>query len=129
VFSVSGWSLPGPVNITIEMVGQASIPLLLFALGTRMVDINLREWRIGVLGAVLCPVTGMLMVLLVRPWLELPPLQDSLLFVFGALPPAVLNYLVAERYRQEPAKVASIVLLANLAAFITIPMVLVFALR
>lgn len=127
-FSLSGLALPEPVAVTIEMVGQASIPLLLFALGTRMVDIDLREWRIGALGAVLCPVTGVLIVSLIRPWLQLPALQDSLLLVFGALPPAVLNYLVAERYRQEPAKVASVVLFGNLAAVISIPIVLVFAL-
>jgi len=127
-FSLTGARLPEPVHVTIEMIGQASIPLLLFSLGTRMIDIDLRHWRVGALGAVLCPATGVLIVLLLRPWLELPPLQDSLLLVFGALPPAVLNYLVAERYRQEPAKVASIVLLGNLGAFISIPIVLAFAL-
>jgi predicted permease len=128
-FSVSGLVLPGPVDVTIEMIGQASIPLLLFALGTRMIDIDLRQWRLGLLGAVLCPVTGLLVVLAVRPFLDLPPLQDSLLLLFAALPPAVLNYLVAERYSQEPGKVASIVLIGNLAAFISIPLVLPFALR
>jgi hypothetical protein len=35
--------------------------------------------------------------------------------VFGALPPAVLNYVFAERYRQEPDKVASIVMIGNVA--------------
>lgn len=128
-FSVSGLALPGPLDVTIDMVGQASIPLLLFSLGTRMIDIDLREWRLGLLGAVLCPATGLLVVLAVRPFLDLPPLQASLLLLFGALPPAVLNYLVAERYRQEPAKVASIVLIGNLAAFATIPLVLPFALQ
>lgn len=128
-FSVSGLVLPGPVNVTIEMIGQASIPLLLFALGTRMIDIDLRQWRLGLLGAVLCPVTGLLVVLVVRPVLDLPPLQQSLLLLFGALPPAVLNFLVAERYEQEPGKVASIVLMGNLAAFVSIPLVLPFALQ
>lgn len=128
-FSVSGLALPGPLDAAIDMVGQASIPLLLFSLGTRMIDIDLREWRLGLLGAVLCPATGLLVVLAVRPFLDLPPLQASLLLLFGALPPAVLNYLVAERYRQEPAKVASIVLIGNLAAFVTIPLVLPFALQ
>lgn len=127
-FSVSGLSLPGPVEVTIEMIGHASIPLLLFALGTRMIDIDLRQWRLGLLGAVLCPVTGLLVVLAVRPFLDLPPLQDSLLLLFAVLPPAVLNYLVAERYQQEPGKVASIVLIGNLAAFVSIPLVLPFAL-
>jgi malate permease and related proteins len=65
----------------------------------------------------------------VRPFLQLTPLQNSLLFLFGALPPAVLNYLVAERYRQDPGKVASIVMLGNLAAFVSLPVALAFVLR
>jgi len=51
-----------------------------------------------------------------------------LLILFGALPPAVLNYLVAERYHQQPQLVASIVLMGNLAALLFIPLVLVFIL-
>jgi hypothetical protein len=127
-FSLFRWDVPTPVRETINLLGQASIPLLLFALGTRLTRIDFSEWRIGVLGAVLCPLTGVVMVLLVRPFLDLTPLQTSLLLVFGALPPAVLNYLVAEQYRQEPGKVASIVLIGNLAGFISLPIALAFAL-
>lgn len=127
-FSLFRWDVPTPVRETVSLLGQASIPLLLFALGTRLTRIDFSEWRIGVLGAVLCPLTGVVMVLLVRPFLELTPLQTSLLLVFGALPPAVLNYLVAEQYRQEPGKVASIVLIGNLAGFISLPIALAFAL-
>jgi len=127
-FSLFRWDVPTPVRETVNLLGQASIPLLLFALGTRLTRIDFSEWRIGVLGAILCPLTGVIMVLLVRPFLELTPLQTSLLLVFGALPPAVLNYLVAEQYRQEPGKVASIVLIGNLAGFISLPIALAFAL-
>jgi predicted permease len=127
-FSLFRWDVPTPVRETVNLLGQASIPLLLFALGTRLTRIDFSEWRIGVLGAILCPLTGVVMVLLARPFLELTPLQTSLLLVFGALPPAVLNYLVAEQYRQEPGKVASIVLIGNLAGFISLPIALAFAL-
>lgn len=127
-FSLFRWDVPTPVRETVNLLGQASIPLLLFALGTRLTRIDFNEWRIGVLGAFLCPLTGGVMVLLVRPFLDLTPLQTSLLLVFGALPPAVLNYLVAEQYRQEPGKVASIVLIGNLAGFISLPIALAFAL-
>ncbi|MDO8704731.1 MAG: AEC family transporter [Sulfuricaulis sp.] len=128
-FSLLSWTIPAPLSEAIGMLGQASIPLLLFALGTRLTRIDFGEWRIGVLGAVACPLTGVLMVVLVRPFLDLTALQASLLFVFGALPPAVLNYLVAEQYRQEPDKVASIVLLGNLAGLISLPIALAFVLR
>ena len=52
----------------------------------------------------------------------------AMLFVFGALPPAVLNFLFAERYRQEPQRVASIVLIGNLAALIFLPLALAWVL-
>ena len=127
-FGVFRWSVPQPLAVAIDMLGQASIPLLLFALGARLTSIDFEYWRVGVLGAVVCPLTGVLMVLLVRPFLDLTPLQGSLLFVFGALPPAVLSYLVAERYQQEPGKVASIVMLGNLASMISLPIALAFVL-
>jgi len=50
------------------------------------------------------------------------------LIVFGALPPAVLNYMFAERYSQEPEKVASMVLIGNVAALVFIPLALMFVL-
>jgi len=122
------WKIPAPIREAINMIGQASIPLLLFALGTRLTNIDTSEWRIGVFGALMCPLTGVVMVLLVRPFLDLTPLQSSMLLVFGALPPAVLNFLFAEQFHQEPGKVASMVLFGNLAAMVTLPLALYFAL-
>ncbi|WP_330178491.1 hypothetical protein [Candidatus Vondammii sp. HM_W22] len=72
--------------------------------------------------------TGVLMVLMVTPFIALPASQYGLLMVFSTLPPAVLNYMVAEKYNQEPRKVASIVMLANLASVIIIPIALAFVL-
>jgi len=128
-FSLFRWGVPAPLRETVNLLGQASIPLLLFSLGTRLTSVDFREWRIGLLGAVVCPVTGVLMLLIVQPFLRLTPLQSSLLLVFSALPPAVLNYLVAEQYRQEPGKVASIVMLGNLAGLVSLPLALAFVLR
>ena len=51
-----------------------------------------------------------------------------MLLVFGALPPAVLNFLFAERYKQEPQRVASIVLIGNIAALIFLPLALALVL-
>jgi len=128
-FSLFRWGVPGPVRETVNLLGQASIPLLLFSLGTRLTSVDFREWRIGLFGAVMCPATGVVMLLIVRPFLDLTPLQSSLLLVFSALPPAVLNYLIAEQYQQEPGKVASIVMLGNLAGLISLPIALAFALH
>jgi len=129
VFSTAGWVLPKVLALPIEMLGQIAIPLMLFSLGVRMADISMRDWHIGLLGALLCPLSGIVVALMLWPLLPLTPMQSGLLLIFGALPPAVLNYIIAETYRQEPAKVASIVMLGNLMSALTIPVVLAFALR
>lgn len=127
--SVSGADLPAPLYTAVKMLGDASIPLLLFALGVRLNQVSFRDWRLGVASGAIAPATGLAMAVLLMPLFQLAPAQQSILLVFGALPPAVLNYLMAEQYRQEPEKVASIVLLGNLASLLVMPVVLAFALR
>lgn len=126
--ALAGGGLPLPLEAAVRLLGQASIPLLLFALGARLTNVDWHDWRAGVLGAIVCPLSGVAVALLVMPWLALDGSQKALLLLFGALPPAVLNYLVAERYQQEPARVAAIVMIGNLGALISIPLVLAFVL-
>jgi predicted permease len=126
--SLSGTVLPEALYTGIKMLGDASIPMLLFALGVRLNQVSFKDWHIGAWSGIVSPATGILMVLMLTPFLDLDPVQQSILLVFGALPPAVLNYLMAEQYRQEPEKVASIVLLGNLSALAVMPVVLAFAL-
>jgi predicted permease len=94
-----------------------------------MKDANLRHWREGFLGAVICPITGIIIALLISPLIEMTELQRGLLFVFASLPPAVLNFLVADRNKQDPELVASIVLLGNLSAMFFVPIGLYLGLR
>ena len=128
---VGGFKLPlwEPLYVMIDMLGDVAIPLLLFSLGVRLIDISFTDWHLGVIGAILCPATGLIMAWLVLLLLDLPSLQQSLLIIFGALPPAVLNYLVAEQYRQEPERVASMVMLANLGSLVIMPLALLLALK
>lgn len=118
--------IPGPLHEAIDLLGQIAIPLMLFALGVRMTGVDLADWRIGVVGAIVCPVSGLLMAVAAIRVIELPTLQVSQLLAFAALPPAVLNFMLAERYAVEPRKVAAVVLLGNLASLLTLPLVLFF---
>lgn len=127
-YSLTGWQLPEVLGTVIEMLGQVAVPLMLFSLGVRLTSIDLQDWRIGIAGAIICPATGILIVLLISPFLSLSDLQYGQLLIFGALPPAVLNFMVAEKYQQQPRQVASIVLLGNVGSLITIPAVLYFLL-
>lgn len=124
-FNINLWE---PLMVMIKMLGDVAIPLLLFSLGVRLIDISYKDWHLGAAAALISPATGLIIVWLVSFVLDLPPLQQSLLIIFGALPPAVLNFLVAEQYNQEPEKVASIVMLANLGSLLVMPFALALAL-
>lgn len=127
-FSLTDIEMPQVFAISLEMVGNISIPLLLFSLGVRLIEINWKDWSIGLLGALVCPLSGILIALIASQILGLSDLQTKQLILFGALPPALLNYLFADQFNQEPERVASMVMISNLATVVTIPLVLVWLL-
>ena len=126
--SLASVALWPPLLTAIRMLGDISIPLLLFTLGVRLADATFHAWGIGLAGAVARPLLGMLIAWGAGLALGLSPQHQAMLLVFGALPPAVLNYVFAERYAQEPDKVASIVMVGNVAALLFIPVALAIAL-
>jgi predicted permease len=117
-----------PAMIAIKMLGDVSVPLLLFSLGVRMTDVRFDDWKLAVGSALVRPLAGMAIATAVIAVLGLQGRDAAMLLVFGALPPAVLNFLFAERYQQEPQRVASIVLIGNLAALIFLPLALAWVL-
>jgi malate permease and related proteins len=128
-FAILQPPLPDWLTLSIKMTGDAMIPLMLISLGVRMATVTWGGWNLGVIGALVCPLTGIAMAALLSPALGLSPVQQGLLILFGCLPPAVLNFMVAEQYDQEPAKVASIVLLGNAASLVFVPLGLSLALH
>ncbi len=127
-FSFMHWSLPPLLSTPIKMLGQISIPLMLFALGVRLIHIDWKDWKIGLVGAIVSPLSGLVFALPIGYFMNLTQMQYTMLIVFSALPPAVLNYMVAERFNQQPRQVASIVMLGNLGSIIVIPLVLALTL-
>ncbi|WP_323750438.1 AEC family transporter [Marinobacter sp.] len=122
--NLSGVALPSWLLEALNMLGGVCIPLMLFALGVRMLDVDFSDWKLGMIGAVACPLSGLVLAWPLIALLDLPGLQVAAFWVFAALPPAVLNYMVAEQYRQEPHKVASLVLISNLGSLVVMPIVL-----
>ncbi|KAA3654037.1 MAG: AEC family transporter [Proteobacteria bacterium] len=125
---MSGLTVWPPLLTAIRMLGEISIPLMLFALGVRLSNSRITAIGHGVLGAVARPVIGMAIAAVLLAVMDFPPQQQALVLIFGALPPAVLNYIFAERYHQEPDTVASMVLIGNLAAVVFLPIALALVL-
>ncbi|HJM82515.1 MAG TPA: AEC family transporter [Nitrospinota bacterium] len=127
--SLASYDVPEIIITPIQMLGEVAIPLMLFSLGVRLVKIDFNDWKIGIISAICRPLVGVVSVLLILPWLTLSDQNSAQLIIFSVLPPAVLNFMVAEKYNQEPKKVASIVLIGNLFSLISVPITLYFLLR
>jgi malate permease and related proteins len=128
-FNAFDWEVPAALMPGLKMLGDATLPMMLFALGARLNDLSRRGWQLGVLGAVVCPLAGMAGAYVAQFALRLPPEPFAQLMLFASLPPAALNYLLAERYNQEPERVASLVLIGNAFAIVFVPLGLTLGLH
>jgi predicted permease len=117
-----------PLVQALQMLGNVAVPLLLFALGVRLKHVEFNDLTLPLLGALLRPALGMALAWLLAQWLSLGAQDSAMLIVFGALPPAVMNFLFAERYGRDPHRVATIVLIGNLASIIVLPIALAWVL-
>ncbi|MEN9901648.1 MAG: hypothetical protein RL651_312 [Pseudomonadota bacterium] len=117
-----------PLMFALKMLGDISVPLMLFALGVRLCDVKFSESKAAMVSAIVRPVAGMGTAALIGWLLGLSDAFIAQLILFGSLPPAVLNYMFAERYHQEPQKVASIVMIGNIAGLLFIPLALLIVL-
>lgn len=118
--------LPDFVLLPVTMLGQIVIPFMLISLGVRMLSVRRAHLGSGMVGAVVRPLSGLLPALLAIWLLPLDELLAALLILFSVLPPAVLNFLFAEQYGQDPELVASLVLVGNAMALVTTALTLIW---
>ncbi|MBZ6067515.1 AEC family transporter [Aeromonas schubertii] len=124
-----GVTLPAFVVTSASLLGQISVPLMLFALGIRLLDGEWEDLGMALGINLLYLLVGALSLCLV--WWLLPLKSEwlPLLLVTVALPPAVLNYMLCEQYDCQPHKVASIVLGGNALSVLVIPLAIWVALH
>jgi predicted permease len=126
--AATGVRPPEMLMTGMRLLGEAMLPLMLFALGVRLTTLRPEDVPRGVLGAVARPLIGLLLAVPLAWMLDLAPAARAQLILFGALPPAVMQFLLAERYQQEPERVAAMILLGNALAVVFVPIGLAIAL-
>jgi predicted permease len=123
--SLGGIALWPPVLSACKLLGDISLGLMIFSLGVRLASTRVGAMLgIGIAGAIVTPVTGMLMAWLFGTLAGLSKPDMDILFLFGALPPAVSCFIFADRYRCAPDQVAAIVMIGNALALFFIPLAL-----
>ena len=126
--AVSGVRPPDTLFTGMKLLGDAMVPLMLFALGVRLTQLRRRDVPRGLLGAFARPMIGLAVGVPLAWALGLEGMARAQLILFAALPPAVMQFLLAERYEQEPERVAAMILLGNALAVVFVPLGLALAL-
>ena len=111
-----------------KLLGDALLPMMLFALGVRLTALTRNGLALGFLGAFARPLIGLAIGIPLAWALELEGAARGQLLLFAALPPAVIQFMLAERYQQEPDKVGAMIMLGNALALLFVPLALAIGL-
>ena len=112
----------------LKLLGDALLPMMLFALGVRLTSLTRHGLALGLLGALARPLIGLAIGIPLAAALGLEGAARGQLLLFAALPPAVMQFMLAERYQQEPDKVAAMIMLGNALAVVFVPLALAMGL-
>ena len=126
--ALSGIRPPDVVLAGLKLLGDAIIPMMLFALGVRLTSLTRQGLAMGMLGALARPIIGLAIGLPLAWALGLEGVARAQLLLFAALPPAVMQFMLAERYHQEPEKVGAMIMLGNALAVVFVPIALALGL-
>ena len=111
--NLSGVSIWNPLYEATALLGQAAVPVMLLSLGAQMLNLRLDGLKVGLVCTAQSLGTGAIAFALIYWLIPLPIMQLQMMVLFTMLPPAVMNYLFAERLNIEPMTVASMVLFGN----------------
>lgn len=97
----------------ITMLGQATIPIMLISLGYRLHDVESLQWGHALGGALLRILGGFAAANIAVNLIVAAGVNRQVLLLYGALPAAVVTFVLTEKYRQDPGLAASIVVIST----------------
>lgn len=127
-WSYTGWSLPGPVDRFLALLGGGGVPCSLFALGA-----SLTGFHLG--GDARQSATLLFLKLAIHPavaWVlasqvfALDPLSVSVAVVTASLPTGINVFILAQRYDRYVARSATAVLVSTALSAVTVGALLGF---
>ena len=123
ILNLSRITIPELLFQPISMLGQATIPIMLVSLGYRLHEFQSLKWRHAIGGALVRIFGGFLTASIVVQLIAAEGVNRQVLLLYGALPAAVINFVLTEKYGKDPELAASIVVLSTFISMVTIPIV------
>ena len=127
VFNFFDLKLPTTIMRPIELLAAITIPLMLLTLGLKLSTIRLHAMRLPVIAALMRIGLGFLVGLAIALLIGGGRLESRVILLYAALPPAVVNFVYAEKFSQNADQVAATVMMGTLISMVTSPLVLYLA--
>lgn len=115
-------TLPQWVETSCTMIGSVLVPMMLISLGVRLASSQVADAWVGARSGVLILIIRIAAALLALWLIPLQGLERGALILFACLPPAVFNYMLADKFQVEPNKVASTVIVGHLMSLAFLPL-------
>jgi len=115
-------TLPQWVETSCTMIASLLVPMMLMSLGVRLASSQVADAWVGARSGVLILTIRLAAVLLALWLIPLQGLERGALILFACLPPAVFNYMLADKFQVEPNKVASTVIVGHLLSLAFLPL-------
>ncbi len=124
-------TLPTVVINTTEWLMYATIFLILMSLGIALTRLKVFSFKKAIISSLTRMVIGPFIGLLLIYYFNLSGFAAGVLLIQCSMPSAVLNYLVGSIYSPKKIvdSVASTIVVSTIMSFVTIPIVVYFALR
>lgn len=124
-WGLSGLGMPAIVNTTLDMIGSATAPMALIALGMGLAEYGIgKDWRMPAAIALLKLVAHPLAVLLIAMLLGLPEMETLVVVLMASIATGANVYLMARQFQTQEGPIASSLILTTVLASITSPLVL-----
>lgn len=114
---------------TAQIAGGLVIPAMLLMLGNSLASLKIAGLGIASIIAVARLALGFGLGLAMISLLNLEDDVAGVVIMQATMPAAVFNYVFAERYGQQPEKVAAVILVSTVISFLTLPALVAFAIH
>lgn len=120
--------VPGNIFSAIDLVAEATIPIVMIVLGMQLAEIKLRQFQWGKIwyGVFVRMLVSPLIAFVFVQFIPMEPLLQKVLIVSAAMPSAATTTIYAVQFDAEPDLVSSITLTTTLVSIFTITIILIY---
>lgn len=116
--------IPDFVYSPIRLLGDAVIPLMLFALGYQLYSVRLTSFPAALAASIMRNVGGFAIALAFCYLAGVGGIERKVIIILSATPSAVVNFVIARKYHADTDLVSSIVLLSTILSIGTVTLAL-----